>query len=258
MLFIFGAEYMSTLLSPKLNHLLAALPTSDYKVLLPHLKLVFLPLNTLLCKSSHQMNYAYFPITTVVSLISDMSDGTSVEFALVGKEGMVNTSLYMGNELSSSCRSIVLCEGQAYRLERQIIYREFNRSKSLQHTLLNYSQTLLSHIAQTAVCNRLHSLKKQFCSFLLLLSDRLPSNDIKLTHELIAKTLGVRREGITEIAGNLQRSGLIRYRRGLIRILDCSGLEEQACECYHSLKRKSDYLSDPAINTTSDVFLVRQ
>lgn len=231
---------MSVFPDPKQNHLLAILSTADYKKLMPHLEVVDLPVNTNLYKSSCLQSYAYFPTTCIASLISDLSDGTSIEFAIVGNEGMIGTSLFMGKEPTSANRAVILSAGQAYRLNRHQFNQGFSSSDTLQHILLNYMQSLISQIAQTAVCNRHHSLDKQLCRLLLLIADRLPSNKINLTQESIANTLGVRREGITEVAGKLQKSGLIRYRRGCILILDRAELEKRVCECYHLLRHKSD------------------
>ena len=226
---------------PKQNHLLANLSTADYKQLIPHLEAVELPINTNLYISSRLQNYAYFPTTCVASLVSDLSDGTSIEFAIVGNEGMIGTSLYIGKEPTSANRGIVLSAGKAYRLNRDQFTREYDRSGTLQYILLNYLQSLISQIAQTAVCNRHHSLDQQLCRLLLLIADRLPSNKINLTQESISNILGVRREGVTEAAGKLQRSGLIRYRRGCILILNRAELEKRACECYHLLRYEFDH-----------------
>ena len=226
--------------SPKQNRLLATLPPEDYKQLLPHLELVELSLNTSLYKSSHHQSHAYFPITSIASLMSDLSDGTSIEFAMVGNEGMIGISLFMGESMTTY-RAAILCEGQAYRLNKQQFIQRFSQSNAMQYILLRYTQSLISQIAQTAVCNRHHSLDKQLCCLLLLIVDRLPSNEINLTQELIANRLGVRREGITESAGRLQKSGLIKYRRGHIVILNRTKLEEKVCECYQSIKNESDH-----------------
>ena len=237
--------------SPNQNRLLAALPPTDYKQLLPHLELVELSLNTTLYKPSRHQSHAYFPITSIASLMSDLSDGTSIEFAMVGNEGMIGTSLFMGDGPMTTNRAAILCGGQAYRLNKQQFIQKFSQSNSMQYILLRYTQSLISQIAQTAVCNRHHSLDKQLCCLLLLIADRLPSNEINLTQELIANRLGVRREGITESAGRLQKSGLIRYSRGHIFILNRPKLEEKVCECYQNIKNDSDYSKLSGIHSVS-------
>ena len=234
--------------SPRQNKILASLPSTDYDRLLPYLELVSIPLDTTLYDSSKNLSHAYFPITSIVSLASILDDGTSIEFALVGNEGVIGISLFMGCEATATNRAIVLSEGLAYQMNGSLLTTEFTNSSTIQQALLHYTQTLISQIAQTAVCNRHHSLDKQLCRLLLLIVDRLPSNEINMTQELIANTLGVRREGITEVAGKLQKAGLIQYSRGHIIILNKQKLEDRACECYHIIKNESHHLF-PNINS---------
>ena len=234
--------------SPRQNKILASLPSEDYDRIFPHLKLVSIPLDTTLYDSSKNLNHAYFPITSIVSLASILDDGTSIEFALVGNEGVIGISLFMGCEATATNRAIVLSEGLAYQMNGSLLTREFSSSNTIRQALLHYTQTLISQIAQTAVCNRHHSLDKQLCRLLLLIVNRLPSNEINMTQELIANTLGVRREGITEAAGKLQKAGLIQYSRGHIIILNKQMLEKRACECYHIIKNESHHLF-PNINS---------
>lgn len=227
---------------PRQNHLLAALPAIDYERLLPNLELVPMPLGEALYESGVQMRHVYFPTTAIVSLLYVMQDGASAEISVVGNEGMVGVSLFMGGETTPS-RAVVQSAGHAYRLKGQLLKEEFNRSGELQHLLLRYTQALLTQMAQTAVCNRHHSLDQQLCRWLLLSHDRLlPSNELVMTQELIANMLGVRREGVTEAAGNLQKAGLIAYHRGHITVLDRAGLEARTCECYAVVKKESDRL----------------
>lgn len=223
--------------SPNQNHLLAALPTAEFELLAPHLELVLMPLGEILYEPNMQLQHAYFPTTSIVSLHYMMASGSSTEFAGVGNEGVVGVSLYMGGDTTSSS-AIVQTAGHAYRLERRWLKQEFNRGSLLQHLLLRYTQSLMTQMAQTAVCNRHHSVEQQLCRWLLLTLDRLPTNELVMTQELVASMLGVRREGITEAAGNLQRAGFISYRRGHISVLDRSGLETHACECYAVVKKE--------------------
>jgi CRP-like cAMP-binding protein len=223
------------------NHLLAALPTSDLDRLTPHLRLVSLSLGEALYEPGIVLPHVYFPTDSVVSLLSVMLDGASAEIAVVGNDGVVGISLFMGGETTPS-RGLVQSAGQAYRLEGTLLKSEFNRAGTLQHLLLRYTQALLTQMAQTAVCNRHHSLDQQLCRWLLLSLDRLPSNEIIMTQELIANMLGVRREGVTEAAGRLQQAKLIQYSRGHIVVLDRSGIESRACECYAVVKKESDRL----------------
>jgi len=227
---------------PRQNHLLAALPAIDYARLRPDLDLVPMPLGDALYESGVQMRHVYFPTTAIVSLLYVLQDGASAEISVVGNEGMVGVSLFMGGETTPS-RAVVQSAGHAYRLKGQLLKEEFNRSGELQHLLLRYTQALLTQMAQTAVCNRHHSLDEQLCRWLLLSHDRLlPSNELVMTQELIANMLGVRREGVTEAAGNLQKAGLIAYHRGHITVLDRAGLEARTCECYVVVKKECDRL----------------
>ncbi len=227
--------------SPRQNHLLTALLPEEYARLIPHLELVPMPLGMVLYESGHELRHVYFPTTTIVSLLYVMIDGASAEIAVVGNEGIIGVALFMGGETMPN-RAVVQSAGHAYRLKGQLLKQEFNRSGELQHLLLRYTQALLTQMAQTAVCNRHHSLDQQLCRWLLLSIDRLPSNELAMTQELIANMLGVRREGVTEAAGKLQKAGLIRYQRGHITVLDRAGLEARACECYGVVKKEFDRL----------------
>jgi CRP-like cAMP-binding protein len=226
---------------PHQNHLLAALPADEYARLLPDLEWVPMPLGHVLYEPGVQMRHVYFPTTAIVSLLYVMEDGASAEIAVVGNEGVVGVSLFMGGE-STTSRAVVQSDGHAYRLKAQLLKDEFFRAGPMQRLLLRYTQALLTQMAQTAVCNRHHSLDQQFCRWLLLSLDRLSSNELVMTQELIAAMLGVRREGVTEAAGNVQRAGLIQYNRGRITVLDRPGLEARACECYAVVKREFDRL----------------
>ncbi len=226
---------------PRQNHLLAALPAEDFARLLPDLEGVPMPLGHVLYEPGVQMRHVYFPTTCIVSLLYVMEDGASAEIAVVGNEGVVGVSLFMGGE-STTSRAVVQSDGHAYRLKAQLLKDEFFRAGPMQRLLLRYTQALLTQMAQTAVCNRHHSLDQQFCRWLLLSLDRLSSNELVMTQELIANMLGVRREGVTEAAGNVQRAGLISYNRGRITVLDRPGLEARACECYAVVKKEFDRL----------------
>ena len=231
---------------PRQNHLLAALPAEEYARLLPNLERVTMPLGHVLYESGSELRHVYFPTTTIVSLLYVMNDGASAEIAVVGYEGVIGVALFMGGETMPN-RAVVQSAGHAYRLKGQVLKEEFNRSGGLQHLLLRYTQALLTQMAQTAVCNRHHSLDQQLCRWLLLSLDRLPSNELMMTQELIANMLGVRREGVTEAAGRVQRAGLISYHRGHITVLDRAGLEARACECYAVVKKEFDRLLGPVI-----------
>ena len=232
---------MSETHSPNQNYLLAALPESESLPLSPHLELVPLELGHVLYESGAELKHVYFPTNSIVSLLYVMADGASAEIAVVGNEGLVGVALFMGGETTPS-RAIVQSAGSAYRLPGHLMKEEFVRGGAMQHLLLRYTQALLTQMAQTAVCNRHHSVDQQLCRWLLLSLDRLPSNELTMTQELIANMLGVRREGVTEAAGKLQGAGLIHYSRGRIRVLDRPGLEARACECYDVVKRESDRL----------------
>lgn len=223
------------------NHLLAALPTEDFERLQPHLSLVELPLGEALYEAGSLLRHVYFPTDSIVSLLYVMADGASAEIAVVGNEGVIGVSLFMGGETTSS-RAVVQSSGFAYRLTGQLLKAEFTRAGAMQHLLLRYTQALLTQMAQTAVCNRHHSLDQQLCRWLLLSLDRLPSNQLVMTQELIANMLGVRREGVTEAAGRLQLAGMIKYSRGRITVIDRPALEARTCECYAVVKRESDRL----------------
>lgn len=235
--------------NPRDNRLLAALPSDDWIRLAPHLKPAPMHLGAAVYESGGAQDYVYFPTTAIVSLLYVLADGASAEIAVVGLEGLVGVALFMGGETTPS-RAVVSSAGWAFRLRGQLLKDEFQRGGAMQHLLLRYTQTLLTQMAQTAVCNRHHSIDQQLCRWLLLSLDRLPSSDVTMTQELIASMLGVRREGVTEAAGKLQAAGLIQYQRGQISVLDRGGLESRCCECYAVVKRESDRLlsaGDPAL-----------
>ncbi|OGT07983.1 MAG: Crp/Fnr family transcriptional regulator [Gallionellales bacterium RIFCSPHIGHO2_02_FULL_57_16] len=232
---------MSAPHNPNHNHLLAALPVAEFKRLSPHLELVHMPLGEILCESGGKLRYAYFPTTSIVSLHHDLENGAMTGIAEVGNEGMLGMALLMGAHTTPR-GAFVMTAGYGYRLRAQLLMEEFNRGGPLQHLLLRYTQALMAQASQTAVCNRHHSVDQQLCRWLLLTLDRQPSNKLVLTQELAANMLGVRREGITEAAGRLQQAGIISYRRWRITVLDRSGLEDRACECYEVVKRESDRL----------------
>jgi len=227
--------------TPKLNHLLAALPAEDYARLLPDLELIPMPLGWALYESGGHLGYLYFPTTSIVSLLYVMETGASAEIAITGNEGLVGISLFMGGETTPS-RAVVQSAGNGYRLKASILKREFALGGHLQHLALRFTQALITQMAQTAVCNRLHALDQQLCRWLLLSLDRLQGNELSMTQELIANMLGVRREGVTEAAGKLQADGLIRYSRGKITVLDRAKLEDHVCECYAVVKKELDRL----------------
>ncbi|NDU85663.1 MAG: Crp/Fnr family transcriptional regulator [Ferrovum sp.] len=227
--------------NPRQNHILAALPGAEYEHFYANLEWIELPLGKVLYEPGIQMRHVYFPTDSIVSLLYVMEDGSSAEIAVVGNEGVVGVSLFMGGE-STTSRAVVQSAGYAYRLKGQLLKNEFYRAGMMQQLLLRYTQALLTQMAQTAVCNRHHSLDQQFCRWLLLSLDRLSSNELVMTQELIAAMLGVRREGVTEAAGNVQKSGLIKYSRGHISVLDRAGLEKRACECYAVVKIEYDRL----------------
>jgi len=223
------------------NHILAAFPTAEYERLAPHLELVPMPLGQVLSESGAQLNHVYFPTTAIISMIYVLEDGASAEIAVVGNEGILGISIFMGGETTPS-RAVVRSAGFGYRLKADLLRQEFNRAGPVLRLLLRYTQALITQMTQTAVCNRHHSVEQQLCRALLLTLDRLSSNSVTMTQELIANMLGVRREGVTEAAGNLQRAGLISYRRGHIEVLDRPGLEKAVCECYSVVKREFDRL----------------
>lgn len=232
---------MSATPNPRQNHLLAALPASDFDRLQAGLKLVPLPLGDVLYESGSQLRHVYFPTTAIVSLLYQLADGASAEIAVVGNEGIIGVSLFMGGETTPS-RAVVQSAGHGYELAGNLLKDEFTQGGVMQHLLLRYTQALITQMAQTAVCNRHHSLDQQLCRWLLLSLDRLSGNELVMTQELIANMLGVRREGVTEAAGNLQAAGLIEYSRGHITVVDRPGLEARTCECYAVVKKESDRL----------------
>ncbi len=221
--------------SPNQNHLLAALPTAEFERLAPHLELIPMLLGQPLYEPGGHLQHVYFPTTAIVSLLFVLESGASAEIAGVGNEGILGISLFMGGDTTPSS-AVVQTAGHGYRLQGKLLKEEFNRGGLMQRLLLRYTQALLTQMCQTAACNRHHSIEQQLCRWLLLTLDRLPSNELIMTQELVASALGVRREGITEAAGKLQRAGVIRYRRGHISVLERSGLEVGACECYAVVK----------------------
>jgi CRP-like cAMP-binding protein len=223
------------------NHLLAALPDAESQRWLPQLERVEMPLGQVLYESGGTLSHVYFPTTAIVSLLYVMENGASAEIAVVGNEGIVGISLFMGGD-STSSRAVVQSAGLGLRLKAQIMKDDFNRAGPVLHLLLRYTQALITQMAQTAVCNRHHSLDQQLCRWLLLSLDRLQGNELVMTQELIANMLGVRREGVTEGALKLQQAGLIRYARGHISVLDRDGLQKRSCECYAVVKKEYDRL----------------
>ena len=223
--------------NPRQNHLLAVLPEAEGERLFPHLEWVPLPLGQALYESGDQLSHVYFPTTAIVSLLYVLANGAPAEIAVVGNDGIVGIALFMGGETMPN-RAVVQSAGHAYRLKGPMLKQEFQRAGALQHLLLRYTLALLTQMAQTAVCNRHHSVDQQLCRWLLLSLDRLPSNELSMTQELIANMLGVRREGVTEAAGKLQSAGLIHYSRGKITVLDRPGLETRVCECYEVVRKE--------------------
>ena len=232
---------MTTPPDPRMNQLLAALPAPEWARWQPLLELVDMPLGKVLYESGATLSHVYFPINSIVSLLYVMENGASAEIAIVGNEGLVGISLFMGGE-STPSRALVQSAGQGYRLKAHAMKDEFNRAGPVLHLLLRYTQALITQMTQTAVCNRHHSLDQQLCRWLLLSLDRLDGADLVMTQELIANMLGVRREGVTEGALKLQEAGLIRYHRGHITVLDRPRLEQRTCECYAVVKREYDRL----------------
>jgi CRP-like cAMP-binding protein len=232
---------MAPIQEPTLNQLIAALPSAEAQRWLPQLEWVQMPLGEVLYESGSTLTHVYFPTTAIVSLLYVMENGASAEIAVVGNEGIVGISLFMGGG-STPSRAVVQSAGQGYRLDAQAMKDEFDRAGPVLHLLLRYTQALITQMAQTAVCNRHHSLDQQLCRWLLLSLDRLPGNELVMTQELIANMLGVRREGVTEAALKLQKAELIRYSRGRIIVLDRGGLEQRTCECYAVVKKEYDRL----------------
>lgn len=223
--------------TPSQNHLFAALPAEVFERLSPHLELIPMPLGQVIYESGGQLQHVYFPTTAIVSLHYVMENGASAEIAGVGNEGVLGITLFMGGDTTPTLAT-VYTGGYGYRLKARLIMEEFNRAGPLMRLILRYTQALMTQISQAVVCNRHHSVEQQLCRWLLSTLDRLPSNELTITQELIASMLGVRREGITEAAGNLQRAGLISYRRGHITVLKRTGLESRACECYNVVKKE--------------------
>jgi len=229
---------------PEANRLLCELPDDVKQRINPHLELVELKLGQVIGEAGSKMRYVYFPIDSIISLLYVMENGASAEIAVVGNDGMVGVALFMGGE-STTSRAVVQSAGYAYKLFGQRLKDEFNRHGALLYLLLRYSQVLLTQMAQTAVCNRHHSIEQQLCRWLLLSIDRLPSDHLLMTQELIANMLGVRREGVTDAAGKLQPMGVINYSRGHIEVVDRKLLEATCCECYNVVKLESERLMPP-------------
>jgi CRP-like cAMP-binding protein len=226
---------------PQQNYLLETLSPAERARLYPHLQLVAMPLGKVLYESGDVLRHVYFPTDSIISLLYVLADGASAEISVVGNEGLIGIALFMGGETTPS-RAIVQSAGHAYRLIGQHLKDEFHRNGDMQLLLLRYTQSLITQMCQTAVCNRHHSVDQQLCRWLLLSLDRLSSNRLTMTQELIANMLGVRREGVTEAAGKLHRLGVIRYARGQITVLDRPKLEQLCCECYAVVKKESDRL----------------
>jgi len=223
------------------NQLFNSLPPEEWKRLLPYITLVDLELSKVLYEPGMKMTHVFFPVTAIVSVLYELENGASAEIAVVGNEGLVGISIFMGGETATS-RAVVQSEGYGYKIKSSILFEEFNRSGPVRHLLLRYTQALICQMTQTAVCNRHHSLDQQLCRWLLISADRLTGNELIMTQELIANMLGVRREGVTEAATKLQKEGLIKYARGHITILNRAGLEQRTCECYKVVKIEYDRL----------------
>jgi CRP-like cAMP-binding protein len=223
------------------NRLLSSLAPRELASLAPHLEFVPMPLGWAVYESGGPQGYVYFPTTAIVSLLYVLQNGASAEIAVVGNDGMVGIALFMGGETTPS-RAVVQSAGQGYRLKASVLKGEFERGGTLQHLLLRYTQALITQMAQTAVCNRHHAVEQQLCRWLLLSLDRLPSNELVMTQELIANMLGVRREGVTQAAGRLQEAGTIEYSRGKITVLDRPKLERLVCECYRVVRQETERL----------------
>lgn len=237
---------MPTAYSAQQNHLLSTLPTEDWERIFPHVELVQLPVGKVLHEPGVPLRHVYFPTSCIVSLLCIMEDGATAEIGAVGREGIVGVSCFMGGDTMQS-RAIVQSGGHAYRMKAQVLKDEFQRMGALQRILLRYTQALLTQMAQTAVCNRHHSVDQQLCRWLLGSLDRLSSNELSITQELIAHTLGVRREGVTTAAGKLKKAGLIDCRRGRITVTHRPELEARACECYGIVKKEFDRLLPSAM-----------
>ena len=239
---------MAFSVSPSQNRLLASLPEAERQRWLPQLEPVEMPLGQVLYESGTMLSHVYFPTTAIVSLLYVMENGASAEIAVVGNDGLVGISLFMGGG-STPSRALVQSAGHGFRLSARKMKDEFDQAGPVMHLLLRYTQALITQMAQTAVCNRHHSLDQQLCRWLLLSLDRLPGSELEMTQELIANMLGVRREGVTEAARQLQTAGLIRYARGHISVLDRPGLERRTCECYAVVKKEYDRLLPDALAT---------
>lgn len=232
---------MSVVAQPHENRLLAALPKEDYERLLPHLSNISFGLGEVVYEFNGQLDYVYFPTTAIVSLLYTMENGSSAEMGLTGNDGVVGIALFMGGGTMPN-RAVVQSAGEALKMKAKVLQDEFGKGGKLQYLLLRYTQALITQISQTAVCNRLHSVEQQLCRWLLLSHDRLNTNELIMTQELIAGMLGVRREGVTVAAGRLQDAGAISYVRGHIKILDRQRMEETVCECYQVVKNEFDRL----------------
>ena len=226
---------------PAENYLLAVLPSDERERIFPHLEFVLMPLGAVLYETGIPMQHVYFPVTSIVSLLYVMENGASAEIAIVGNEGILGISLFMGGG-STPSRAVVQSAGEGFRLKAHLLKAEFNRAGPMLHRLLCYTQALITQMSQTAVCNRHHAVDQQLCRWLLMSLDRLPTNELTMTQELIANMLGVRREGVTEAAGKLQNAGIIHYRRGHITVLDRPALELRVCECYQVVKSEYERL----------------
>ena len=232
---------MDTRILKEQNWLFKSLPPAEWERLLPFIQPFDMPLGLVLSESGDKMNYVYFPTTAIVSLLYGLENGSSAEIAVVGNEGCVGVAIFMGGQ-STLSSSVVQSAGKSYRIKAQAILEEFGKAGPMMHLFLRYTQALITQMSQTAVCNRHHTLDQQFCRWLLLSLDRLTSNDLVMTQELISNMLGVRREGVTEAALKVQKSGLISYSRGHIKILDRKGLEHRTCECYQVVKTEYERL----------------
>ena len=241
--FAWNPEMVSTRENAKKNQLLAAMPEAEWKRWLPEMEAVDMPLGQVLYESGSTLTHVYFPTTAIISLLYVLENGASAEIAVVGNEGLVGISLFMGGE-STPSRAVVQSAGKGFRLPAKAMKDEFNKGGAVLHLLLRYTQALITQMSQTAVCNRHHSLDQQLCRWLLLSLDRLEGSELKMTQELISNMLGVRREGVTEAALQLQAAGLIRYARGRISVLDRTGLERRSCECYGVVKKEYDRLKE--------------
>jgi CRP-like cAMP-binding protein len=246
---------MAIFANPKQNHLLAALPAPEFDRLSPALEAVPMPIGETLYEPGGQLSHVYFPTTAIVSLLYMMESGVSTESASVGNEGVLGISVFMGGDTTPSS-AVVQTAGHGYRLPAALLKEEFNRGGPMQRLLLRYTQALVTQMFQTGVCNRHHSIEQQVCRWLLMTLDRMPTNELVITQELVANALGVRREGVTEAAGNLQRAGIISYRRGHISVLKRGGLESGACECYAVVKKEigrllSDVRAQPLKSTVT-------